>query len=168
LGVLIPAAEAAIATGAETIGVLATASTVESGAFDRELKKLQPDVKIISQAAPLLVPLIENDGLKWTGPILKEYLEPLRNTQAVILGCTHYPYVKDQIRQELGEGVKVISQDEIIPDALKKYLAKHVEIEEKLDRNAGRDFVLTDQTSQAAQLAERLYGRPVEFDLVSL
>ncbi len=78
LGVLIPAAEAAAAAGNGPIGVLATQATVVSGAFIREIVKLRPDVHVIQQAAPLLVPLIEMGGVKFARPIVENYLTPSR------------------------------------------------------------------------------------------
>src|SRR3569833_4178041 len=80
LGVLIPAAEAAVDIGGDgPIGVLATQATVHSGAFIREITKLKPNAKIVQQAAPLLVPLIEMGGIAHARPIVDEYVQPLRD-----------------------------------------------------------------------------------------
>jgi glutamate racemase len=167
LGVLIPAAEAAAAASRSGhIGVLATSGTVASGAFDRELQKLRPDSKIISQAAPLLVPLVEYDGLEWADPILAAYLKPLTGIDTLILGCTHYPLLKDEIRRQVGEGVTVLSQDEFIPAKVSAYLEHHPELRGRLSTGGSVHFTVTDKTAQAVRLAAHLYGRDIELERV--
>lgn len=169
LGVLIPAAEAAAAaTRTRHIGVIATTATVDSGAFDRELTKLLPDVHVTSVAAPLLVPLIENDGAKWAPPIIGSYLAALSGIDTLILGCTHYPIFKHLMASQMGDGVIIISQDEIIPPKLKSYLEKHSDLRSELSRNRSRKFLVTDLTNQAVQLAARLYGKSVRIELIEL
>lgn len=169
LGVLIPAAEAAAsATRTGKIGVLATTGTVASGAFDRELSKLKSDLAVTSQPAPLLVPLVENDGLKWAPDIIADYLRPLQGMDTLILGCTHYPFLKGIIRRQVGEGVAVISQDEIIPAKLTGYLENHPGTAAKLSRGATRTFQVTDETSQAQRLAGELYGTAIKLELIEL
>ncbi len=169
LGVLIPTAEAAIeAVSVGPIGVIATASTVESGSYDRELKRLRPEVQVVQKATPLLVPLVENDGLKYVEPILSDYLADLtdRAVGSVILGCTHYCLLKDHVRRIVG--VPVISQDEVIPEKLADYLERHPEIEAKLGRGGERHFRVTDLTDSYYALAQRLTGEPVDLELVCL
>jgi glutamate racemase len=169
LGVLIPAAEtAAEATRSGRVGVLATSGTVSSGAFDRELLKIRPELKVTSQAAPLLVPLVEYDGLQWSEPILAAYLRPLQNIDTLILGCTHYPFFKDSIRKRMGEGVTVISQDEFIPQKISAYLDRHSGLRDSLSTGGSCRFAVTDKTDQAVRLAARLYGRSIELELVKL
>lgn len=118
LGVIIPAAEAS--TQAKRIGVLATQATVESGTFVRELKKTNPKAKAYQQTAPLLAPLIEQNKIKESTPFLKEYLEPLlqENIDTLILGCTHYGILKNEIRKIVGPSVAIISQNDILPEKL--------------------------------------------------
>ena len=139
LGVLIPAAEAALegVSMPYKVGVLATVSTVASGAYLRELCKIQSDVEVCQQAAPMLVPLIENNTIEKAEPFLHEYLDPLikEEIEALILGCTHYSLLKEQIRAIVGDDVKVISQDEIVYSKLANYLVRHPEIESKLGKN---------------------------------
>jgi len=166
LGVLIPAAEAALETGdPETVAIIATASTVESGSYERELTRIRPDVKVVSKAAPLLVPLVENDGLKYVAPILEDYLEDVK-ADRIILGCTHYCLIKDQVRK-LFKGA-VISQDEVVPDKLADYLNRHPEIESKLSRAGSRLYHVTDLTTGYRDFAHRLMGQKIDLELVKL
>ena len=169
LGVLIPAAEAATAaTKTGRIGVLATNATVASGAFEREIAKLLPNAEVTSAAAPLLVPLAENDAAKWAGPIINDYLSPLRGIDTLILGCTHYPLFKDIIAAQMGPDVAIISQDEIVPPKVERYLDGHPALSAGLTQHGSREFLVTDLTDQAVQLAARLYGKSIDIERVEL
>jgi glutamate racemase len=169
LGVLIPAAEsAAAASPSGRIGVLATTGTVASGAFNRELAKLSGKLTVTSQAAPLIVPLVEYDGAQWAKQILAVYLAPLTHIDTLILGCTHYPFFKDIIAAQMGKGITIISQDDIIPAKLRDYLERHRELKNQLSRGATRTFHVTDKTDQAVRLAAQLYGRSIELEQVTL
>lgn len=155
LGVIVPTAEAV--TDAERggkIGLLATRSTVDSGAFEREIHRHDPSAQIVAQAAPLLVPIIENGGLKYLPAILEDYLAPMGKVDAIILGCTHYCLIKEEVRRL--SGVRVISQDEIVPEKLADYLERHPEIESRLGRNGRRDYFVTDLSTSTLDWADRL------------
>lgn len=169
LGVVIPTAES-VFEGPQTsrVGVLATTSTVESNAYPREISLRGPNVEVIQEPAPLLVPLIENDGLKYVAPVLEDYLEPLKsaNVEAVVLGCTHYCLIKDEVRRRID--CRVISQDEIIPEKLAVYLRRHPEIDAKLSKLGRRRYVVTDCTASYSKLAKRLAGDEVELERVVL
>ena len=161
LGVLIPAAEVAVAAQTNRrIGVLATRGTVASGAFEREILKLDSSCQVFSQAAPLLVSLVEGDALKWADPILDEYLAPLMEQQigTLVLGCTHYPFLKEQIRNKVGDAVRVLSQDEFIPTKLVEYLARHPELEVRLTRGGSQEYQVTDQNIDIQSVSKHLSG----------
>ncbi len=170
LGVIVPTVETAVQIGSSRIGVLATQATVSSNAIVEEFKKIKPNVKVYQQAAPLLVPLIENDGLQWAGPILREYLKPLlkQKVEAIVLGCTHYPILKRGIRSVVGKGIQIISQDDIVPAKLKSYLQKHPEIEKVLSRRKKIDLRVTDLTEHYEKLSQKWLGSKVKHKLVSL
>lgn len=167
LGVLIPAAEAAVdVPNVASVGLIATASTVESRSYERELRRLRPEITVVSKAAPLLVPLVENDGFQYVKPILQDYLRELGGVQVLILGCTHYCLLKDQVRELVS--VPVISQDEVVPGKLASYLERHPEIESKLSRTGARSYRVTDVTPSYRTLATRLGGSEIELELVKL
>lgn len=171
LGVIIPAAEiAATQTQDGRVGVIATSGTITSGAYDRELHKLLPSVQIFSQATPLLVPLVENDAAKYAPLILRDYLAPLiqANIDTLVLGCTHYPLLKDQIKTIVGNGVQLVSQDEIIPEKLRDYLSRHSEITQTLSRNGSVQFLTTDLAPSTATIAAQLFGKPVALQKICL
>jgi glutamate racemase len=114
VGVIVPGARAAVLeTRNRHIGVLATKSTVQSGAYRRVVHNLDAGIEVHEQAAPRFVPLIERGIVD--GPELEktaqEYLTPLkeRGVDAVILGCTHYPLISTPINRILGPEVRLIS-----------------------------------------------------------
>ncbi len=170
LGVVIPTLETAHERQYTRIGVLATQSLVSSKVYEEELHKINPKIQVFSQSCPLLVPLIENDGLKWIDPILQEYLEPLlqNNVEAIILGCTHYPLLKTHIQKFLEKtSIELISQDEIIPDKLADYLVRHPEIEGSLSQEGRHEFFVSDLTDAYSKTAHYIYGQDVPLSLIS-
>ncbi len=171
LGVLIPAAEAAIRQSpTQRFGVLATMATVLSEAYELELKKLSSQALVYQVAAPELVPLIEADDIPATDQWLDHYLAQLtdKHIDTLILGCTHYPLLKDQVRQKLGSDVRVISQDEVVPESLKLYLSRHPELETKLTKTGDRQFYVTNLTPGVKSFAERSFGESVNLQTINL
>lgn len=166
LGVTIPTCEAAAESGARKAAVLATASTVESGAYPRELGRQNPAIEVVQRPAPLLVPLIENGGMKYLHPILTDYLDGLYGAQVLILGCTHYCLIKDHIRRVFPG--QVISPDEVVPEKLADYLDRHPEIESELGRQGERRYAVTDLTAGYRDFACRLMGSSVPLEVVEL
>ncbi len=158
LGVLIPAAEEA--SRYMRVGVLATLGAVASDTFPTEIKKLNKKVKVFQNAAPMLVPLAEEGDNLLAEPFIKKYLKPLLNKKldALVLGCTHYPILKKEIRKILPRNIKIISQDEIIPKKLKEYFARHPEISKKLSKNRSVKILATDQTQNMNKLVKKWFG----------
>lgn len=170
LGVVVPTLEAAIDHGATNIGLIGTQYTIQSDVYGQELKKLNPAINIMPQATPLLVPLIENQGLKWVRPILEEYLTPLRDKdiENLILGCTHYPMLKPFITEIMGADFPLISQEDIIPHKVVDYLNRHTEHETLLTKNGARRFCVTDLASHYSDTASHLFGGDLKLETVTL
>ena len=116
LGVVEPACrKAAAMTRNRRVGLIATAASVRSGAYERTLHRLDETIHVVSRACPLLVPLVEN-GRYQPGDVVietvaREYLEPLRQEglDVLILGCTHYPLLTDIIREIMGPEVSLVN-----------------------------------------------------------
>ncbi len=160
LGVVIPTLEATLEYGCKKIGLLATERLVQSQIYQMELQKLDPEIEIFAAAAPLLVPLIENNGQKWLPSILADYIAPLleHGIEALILGCTHYPFLRPYLKELLPPHVHVISQDEIIPAKLVDYLQRHPEIDSAIGRDGMTKFLVTDITNNYIRTATEIYG----------
>ncbi len=166
LGVLIPAAEEAVRkTKNGKIGVIATEGTVRSGAFTREIKKLEKYVKVLERACPLLVPLVESGehNSKAAELILKNYLAPLKakGIDTLILGCTHYGILERKIKKLAGPKIRIISGAKIVPEKLKDYLNRHTEVERGLGKGGKRAFYSTDLTDKFKILGSKFFGRKI-------
>jgi glutamate racemase len=112
-GVILPGARAAIAkTRAGHVGVIGTRATINSGAYEKALRALNPDVRVTARACPLLVPLIEEGWLQnaITDEIILQYLGPLvkEGIDTLVLGCTHYPLLRDAIARLLGDQIALV------------------------------------------------------------
>jgi len=114
IGVVEPGARAAVqlADGGP-IAVLGTEATIASGAYPAAIRALSPHVDVIPVACPLFVPLVE-EGRRADDPLVRlateDYLAPLRqrDVRVVVLGCTHYPLLRDAIALALSRGVHLV------------------------------------------------------------
>jgi len=174
LGVLILVAEA-VAKLDGKIGILATKATVESGAYVREIQKLNavehPMFNILQVATPLLVPLIEAG--KIDGPEIKEaireYLKEFERggIKNIILGCTHYPLIKDLIQAELPDA-KIFESPSVIPASLKNYLSRHPEIEKHLSKNDVRRYITTGDPEKFSKFAKEFLNMEIVAEKIVL
>lgn len=113
IGVVEPASRAAAAaTRNKRIGVLGTQGTINSNKYKDRIYGIDPEIKVVSQACPMFVPVVENGyaDSEIAAILAREYLKPLMEAEVdtIILGCTHYPLLKNTIRKIVGGGVKLI------------------------------------------------------------
>jgi glutamate racemase len=165
LGVIRPLAEAIAASKTKRVGIMGTKATIASQAYPKEIAALNPKIKVFSQAAPLLVPLIEEGRLDKpeTYLILKSYLGPLQQKKidTLILACTHYPHLQKTIKKIVGAKINVPDTGKIIAASLKDYLARHDELKIVAGRSK-QEFYTTDDPKMFKKMAERLIGRKIE------
>jgi glutamate racemase len=126
-GVIAPGAQAAAAaTRNGHVGVIGTRATIKSGAYERALLALNPDLRVTARACPLLVPLIEEGWLQSdvTDKVVMQYLEPLLDdgVDTLVLGCTHYPLLRPTISRLLGDAVTLVDSAENCATALRDLL----------------------------------------------
>jgi len=129
IGVVRPGAEEALRmTHSGRIGILGTRSTIQSGSYLREIKRLNPRAKVFSQSCPLFVPLVEEGHLEddIATRVAEEYLRPFKrlHVDTVVLGCTHYPLLKRVIGKALGKGVCLIDSSHETAEQVKRLLEK--------------------------------------------
>ncbi len=129
-GVVGPAAQAAVkATKNKKVGLIGTAASIRSGAYEREMAVLDPAVEVIAKACPLFVPLVENGrfrpGDKMAELAVEEYLTPIKaaGVDTLVLGCTHYPLLAEVIGRFMGQGVTLIDTGAVCADFAAKVLA---------------------------------------------
>jgi glutamate racemase len=174
LGVIIPVVQKAVQmTKNKRIAVVGTRATVASKSYEKEIHKLDPEVRVFSQAAPLLVPLIEEG---WhhkpeARSILKKYLAPTKDfaPDTLILGCTHYPLMHDVFQDIMGKRIHVADSSQAVAESLADYLKRHPEIESQLSREGGLTLACTDSPERFAEFAEKfLKGEKVNVQQVAL
>ena len=129
IGVIEPGAEKAVkVTKNRHIAVLGTKATISSGVYQREIKKKLPEATVISIPCPLFVPLVEENFYHHEAArlIVNEYLSPLQqhNIDTVLLGCTHYPLLKEIIRQELKHDVEIVDSASTCAEKVAETLAQ--------------------------------------------
>lgn len=117
LGVVEPGARAAVwATRTKRIGVIGTAGTIASGAYDLAVRRKLPEARVYAQPCPLFVPLVEEGWVDHPSArlVAAEYLRPLHemDVDVLILGCTHYPVLRERIAEVMGPGVTLVDSAE--------------------------------------------------------
>ena len=171
-GVILPGVREVIRSGARSVAVLGTRGTIRSGIYERELRRLDPTLKIRSIACPLFVPLAEEGIL--SGPAAEQiaelYLKELRADppELIIPGCTHYPLLQKTILSVLPRGVRFADCASACAGELKSFLER-----ERLTsgRNTPGDFRMcfTDMTDAYRIQAENFLGAsPGQMEKVSL
>jgi glutamate racemase len=172
VGVIEPGAQAAVEVVAKKkIGVIATEATVNSGAYARAISKINPAIDVIERACPLFVPLAE-EGWAETDvarAVAEQYLNDLskKDVGALVLGCTHYPILRNLISEVIGSEIPLIDSGEAAAcevNALLQssgLLSPQRDIHERQERQLGDDldhFYVTDAAERFAKVAERFLG----------
>ena len=164
-GVINPGAEAAtVATRNGHIGVIGTRATIKSGAYERALLALNPDLRVIARACPLLVPLIEEGWLESeiTDQVLMQYLEPMvtDGIDTLVLGCTHYPLLRPAIARLLGAAVTLVDSAENCAGAVRLLLSQR-----SLGASAGATGVLQVALTDAPDNFLSVANEALQLDL---
>ena len=191
LGVIRPTVEAVPAiTRTGHVGILGTPATISSESYVLELQKIAPDLTIVQQACPMWVPLIEagehnSPGAKYfVGEYLRQILaqDPLIDT--LVLGCTHYPLLKEKIdewlayRHEVGATqfpkpvdtpqITTIAQGELEAASLRDYLSRHPEYRDQLSQGGTCTYLTTENADRFSQSASIFLDAPVSAHHIDL
>ena len=154
------------------IGVIGTRATIKSGIYEKKILEAEPGAKVYSAACPLLVPLVEEGWFKRpeTRMIIKKYLHPLKTRQidTLILGCTHYPLLKDIIQVKIGKRVNVIDSAEGVVENVKQFLSQHPDMDRSLTKNGEHKIIVSDVTEQFEKTARTTLKRNVVLEHVSI
>ena len=166
VGVIEPGARAAAAaTRTKRVGVIGTAGTIKSRAYEKEIIKLVPDAQVTAQACALFVPLVEEGwtDAEPTRAIARNYLAPLvaAEIDTLVLGCTHYPLMKTVIGNVVGRGVRLIdSAYETARETAQ--LLKANGLENKSPNEARYRFIASDAPDTFLALGERFLGSAID------
>ena len=160
LGVIRPTVEIlndVSATG--HVGVLGTPGTVASHSYQIETVKLFPNMIVTEQPCPLWVPIVENSEADGDGAdyFVKKYIGELMakdsDVDTFVLGCTHYPLLIEKIRKYAPEHVKILEQGHLVAESLKDYLRRHPEMDCRLSRGGGVEYLTSENPEKFDSLA---------------
>ena len=146
----------------KTVGLIGTKQTVNTGIYPR--KAATVNVSIKSLATPLLAPMIEEGFFNHTisAQIIREYLaqDELKGIEGLILGCTHYPLIKQQIEDYYHGAVHVIDTSQIVATEIKRVLAEHDLFVGKAD--GSRQFFVSDYTESFEKSTKIFFGETIK------
>ncbi len=151
------------ATEIKNLGVIGTKGTVNSGTYQNRINELRNDVKVVSLATPLLVPMIEEGFIfdDISNAIIRSYLSryELKSIDSLILGCTHYPIIKNQISKYFNFGVQVIDGGQLVASRLREVLADQNLLNNS--RNPQQTFYVSDYTDYFKIIAKMFFEKEV-------
>jgi glutamate racemase len=156
------ALSALAATNTRRIGVIGTPTTINSNAYGRAIHQVEPDARIVSQACPLFVPLVEEGWLDHpvTRMTAQEYLKPVlaEKVDTLVLGCTHYPLLKPLLSEVAGPGVVLVDSAEAMAERTAALLTD-LELHTSSRAPAEYHFWVTDVPLRFQTMGERFLGR---------
>ncbi len=166
IGVVEPGARAAVAASrGGAVGVIGTKGTIASGAYERAIRSLSPEMMITARACPLFVPLVEEGwtDAEATGIIAREYLAPFvdAHIDTLVLGCTHYPLLKPLLARILGADVRLIDSARETAAETGRVLDQH-ELRADASALARHRFIASDAPQQFLELGQRFLGTAIE------
>ncbi len=161
-GVSVPLAMAAVRSGAQRVGVLATTATVRSGVFPRNIAKERASIHVVQNACPMWVPLVEN-GETQTEIVhiyTARYVAPLiaARVDTVILGCTHYELLFDSIAAAMPANVHFIRTGAVMAKHLQQIIGPTTST---TPRTAQRRFFTTDSVNDFQRMGSLFYRSPI-------
>lgn len=166
LGVIGPGSEAAVRSGNKKIGVIGTSATISSGSYEKAIRERNPETVVISKDCPLFVPLVEEGWIdhEVTRLVAREYLIPLKNTGigTLVLGCTHYPVLKDVIADVMGDSILLIDSAEVMAKKILKIMKDFGWLNGQKREQLNDEFYVTDFPERFKRVGEIFLNRKIE------
>lgn len=172
MNVLDPVTEAVISDHEiKRLGVIGTKATINSGSYEKAIKEKRPDIEVSSMSTPLLVPMIEEGFIfdDISNAIIRSYLsrKEISDIDSLILGCTHYPIIKNQISRFYNFNVNVVDSAKIVAQKLKSNLISNSLLKE--DNLAGEhDFYVSDHTDYFEVISRMFFGQEIHLQKLRL
>lgn len=165
VGVIEPGAAAACsATKSGRVGVIGTPGTIQSGAYERAMRRIRPEVQVIARACPLFVPLAEEGWVSGEVPelVARKYLRPFRGEQidTLVMGCTHYPLLQDVIGAVVGSDVELIDSATSTANRVAEVLGR-LHGEPPVGREPEHKFFVTDVPERFREVGAKFLGRAI-------
>ena len=175
LGVIRPSTETIGAMSqSNCIGILGTQGTIQSESYKIELEKFSPKIKVIQQACPMWVPLIESNkhntdiGVKVIKNDIQELLEQNKDIDTILLACTHYPLVIEHVRKAVGKNIQVVSQGPIVANKLMDYLFRNEFMRKQISKGNTCRFMTTENAAVFDASATQFLEKAIRSTQVSL
>jgi glutamate racemase len=167
VGVVEPGARAAMrATRSRVVGVIGTAGTIASGAYERAIHAIDPAARVVAHACPLFVPLVEEGWLdrEATRLIAQEYLEPLAvaGVDTIVLGCTHYPLLAPLLGEIARPGVRLIDSAAETAAETRRTLREHGLEAPAPGTAPAHRFVASDAPDHVLRVGQRFLGSAID------
>jgi len=156
------------------IGVLGTEGTIQSGSYKIELEKFSPHTKVIQHACPMWVPLIESNqhqtdiGKKLIENDIRELLAMSPAIDTILLACTHYPLIINDVKKIVGEKINVVSQGPIVAHKLRDYLQRNTFMDAQLSKVGGCTFLTTENAAVFNIAATQFLEHPISATQIRL
>lgn len=153
------------ATKNKKIGIIGTPGTIESGAWSKSIKAIDPSIKIYSQACPLFVSMVEMGFVKGpvTEKVAKEYLKKIKaqGVDVLVLACTHYPLLHGVIKKIMGKKVKIINPAESSARRIKKFLEENPSIEREIKKGSAHEFYFSDNPYNLEKITQLCLNKKI-------
>ena len=155
----------------QNVGVIATKATVNSGLYRKSIRKLNKYIQVDELATPLLVPAIEEGFVNHpiTHAIIYNYLsdKKLKDIETLILGCTHYPLLIEEIKKYYGTRVRVIDSPKIVASYVRDILSKN-DLLNPQHEEGNTEFYLSDITKNFEKISKKFFGNKISLELKKL
>jgi len=166
VGVIEPGAKAAAHyTKNSRIGVIGTEGTIESSSYTKALLKINPRLKVFSMACPLFVALAENGYINKEAAYLiaEDYLGFMKqkNIDTLVLGCTHYPPLKNVIRKVMGKHVRLVDSAEETARSVKALLAD-LQLNSRAKKVKAHKYFVSDTPDKMKRMSRHFVGRQIK------
>ncbi len=153
------------------VGVIGTKRTISSGTYEKEFKERCPDSEIVSLATPLLVPMIEEGFIfdDISNAIIRTYLSDKRlsGLKALVLGCTHYPLIKNQISKFYDFDIEVVDSARVVALELRRMLEDNNLLNTGAAKSADK-FYVSDYTEYFDKIARMFFEKDVSLEVKDL
>ncbi len=171
-GVVVPGVEEALrSTKNKKIGVIGTAGTVRSGAYERMICEKDQEMQVYSKACPLFVPLAEEG---WTDNEVAKlaassYLQELIDIgiDSLVLGCTHYPLLKRCIGMTVGDSIKLVDPAKATARRVMNFLRERDLLNEK-ETNGSKQFYLSDSTDMFQFICQKALKHGYQAEIIDI
>lgn len=161
------AALAAKMSRSELVAVLGTEATIASGTYERTIRQLNPQIRVVQQSCPLFVPIVEEGRLDddpLTQLAIRDYLTPIRRLQpdVVLLGCTHYPIIRPALSGFFGDNVVLVDPGEAVAELTHRILATDGMLSDSPHRGTVHCYV-SDFPQRFSAIGSRFLGESLPY-----